>query len=252
MLGSGLGSFVAEVAGATTIPFEEIPGHPAATVPGHHGCVVLGSVGDLPTVLWHGRVHFYEGHSMAEVALPVRLMAALGVEAVILTNAAGGLNPDFEPGDLMLVVDHINLPGLAGHHPLRGPQGPAERFVDLSEAYDPALRALAVRVAATQGLALREGVYAMVAGPSYETPAEARLLRMLGADAVGMSTVPEVIVARQLGLRVLALSAITNVLGRAVSGPTHAEVLATAERLQPRFTALLRGVLTRLPEVLDR
>lgn len=220
-------------------------------VRGHGGQVVFGSVGDVPVVLWQGRVHFYEGRSLAEVVLPIRLMAALGVEVAILTNAAGGLNPAFEPGDLMLIVDHINLPGLAGHHPLRGRAADAEMFIDLNQAYDPGLRALAVRAAAEVRVPLREGVYAMVGGPSYETPAEARLLRLLGADAVGMSTVPEVIVARQLGLRVLGLSAITNVLPSSAGGPTHAEVLAMAERMRPRFTALLRVVLTRLPEALE-
>jgi purine-nucleoside phosphorylase len=253
ILGSGLGDLADQVEGGCVIPFADIPHHPTATVPGHAGQVIFGRLEGVEVAVWRGRIHFYEGRSMAEVGLPIRLLHALGARALVLTNAAGGLNDAFLSGDLMLITDHINLPGLVGHNPLRGPNpGREERFIDLAHAYDPDLRALALRVAAAGGLTLRQGVYAMAAGPSYETPAEARMLRLLGADAVGMSTAPEVIVARQLGLRVVALSAITNVLlgPAAAAGTSHAEVVAAAERLKPRLAALVRGMLSSMGQVL--
>jgi purine-nucleoside phosphorylase len=252
VLGSGLGDFAREVDSSCAISFAEIPHHPAATVAGHDGNVVLGLIGSMPVAVWRGRVHFYEGSSMAEVGFPVRVLGALGARAVVLTNAAGGLNESFKSGDLMVLTDHVNLPGLVGHNPLRGWDGTDQRFLDLSEAYDPELRQLALRAGQQVGVPLVQGVYAMVAGPNYETPAEARLLRQLGADAVGMSTAPEVIVARQVGLRVVALSAITNILlGPSAGGPpSHAEVLASAERLKPRLTRLLSGMLSSMAEVL--
>lgn len=253
ILGSGLGELADEVQSPCTLPFDEIPHHPRATVEGHQGQLVLGLLEEAPVAIWRGRAHFYEGRSMAEIGFPIRLMCQLGARATILTNAAGGLNESFSSGDLMLFTDHINLPGLAGHNPLRGPPEPSfgERFVDLSQAYDPNLLQLAEEVAQERGFTLQKGVYAMVAGPTYETPAEARLLRQLGADAVGMSTVPEAIVARQVGLRVLAISAITNVLlGATGTGASHAEVLATAAEVGPRLGNLIRGILSRMRETL--
>jgi purine-nucleoside phosphorylase len=250
VLGSGLGELADQVEAATRLPFAELPGHPLPTVPGHVGELVLGRLGGLPVAVWRGRVHFYEGRSMRELTYPVRLAHRLGAEILVLTNAAGGLNDQFVAGDLMLIEDHINLPGLVGHNPLRGPAEAAEgeRFVDLAAAYDPGLRRLAADCADQLGLELRRGVYAMVAGPNYETPAEGRLLRAAGADAVGMSTVPEVIAARQLGLRVVAVSAITNLVLRPSGGTTHAEVLELADRIRPRFAALLQALLAALAD----
>jgi purine-nucleoside phosphorylase len=184
---------------------------------------------------------------MQEIGFPIWLLARLGAQALILTNAAGGLNESYQPGDLMILQDHINFPGLCGHNPLRGSAALAEgaRFVDLAVAYDPGLRNLAKQSAMRQGFAVQEGVYAMVAGPNYETPAEARLLRLLGADAVGMSTVPETIVARQVGLRVVAISAITNLLLAPDGAHTsHAEVLRQANQIKPRLAALVRGIVS--------
>jgi purine-nucleoside phosphorylase len=253
VLGSGLGDLADHVEGACVIPFSDIPHHPAATVVGHAGQVAFGRLEHVEVAVWRGRIHFYEGRSMAEVGFPIRLLHALGARALVLTNAAGGLNESFLPGDVMLITDHINLPGLVGHNPLRAQDpGREERFVDLANAYDREFRALALRAAAAGGFTLRQGVYAMAAGPSYETPAEARMLRLLGADAVGMSTAPEVIVARQLGLRVVAVSAITNVLlGPAAAASTsHSDVVTTAEQLKPRLTALVRGMLSAMSQVL--
>ena len=253
VLGSGLGELADQVQDAHVIPFADIPDHPTVTVSGHAGEVVFGTLERIEVAVWRGRIHFYEGRSMAQVGFPIRLLHALGARALVLTNAAGGLNETFVSGDLMLITDHINLPGLVGHNPLRGPNPyPAERFIDLANAYDRELHALALRVAAASGFTLRQGVYAMAAGPSYETPAESRMLRLLGADAVGMSTAPEVVVARQLGLRVVAVSAITNVLlGPATAGTSHAEVLTAAERLKPRLAALVRGMLSSMGQVLE-
>jgi purine-nucleoside phosphorylase len=191
---------------------------------------------------------------MAEAAYPAHLASALGASVLLLTNAAGGLRPSLQAGDLMLLRDHINLPGLAGHNPLRGlpMDEPSERFVSLTDAYDEDLADLALRVAQESDITLAEGVYAMVSGPSYETPAEARLLRALGADAVGMSTVPEVIAARHLGLRVLGISTITNmVVDRPGPGPSHTDVLAVASRIGPQLRDLIRGIAARLPAMLD-
>lgn len=250
VLGSGLASLADEVRSPTVIRYADIPHHPRPTVPGHPGELVLGTLEGVAVALWRGRVHAYEGRDLAEVAFPIRLMRRLGAEAAMLTNAAGGLNPEYAPGDLMLFADHISLPSLVGHSPLRSEHEPAlgERFVPLTSAYDPRLVDLALQSAADLGQSIHRGVYAMVGGPSYETPAEARLLRMVGADAVGMSTVPEVIVARQAGLRVLAISAITNVVAMAADSPdpSHAEVLAVADRIKTRFAALLRGILIRM------
>jgi purine-nucleoside phosphorylase len=237
----------------TIIPYAQLPDHPTTEVPGHEGELVLGWLNGVAVAVWRGRAHFYEGWSMADLAFPVRLLHVLGGTAVLLTNAAGGLSPDLASGDLMVFSDHIFLPGLAGHNPLRGLAATDERprFVGLAEPYDPELRALAGQVAIREGIRMREGVYAMVAGPNYETRAEGELLRRLGADAVGMSTVPEVIVARQLGLKVVALSAITNmVLGPRATEATHDGVLTEIERIRPRLRRLVRGILGGMAEVL--
>ncbi|MBI4491888.1 MAG: purine-nucleoside phosphorylase [Chloroflexi bacterium] len=250
ILGSGLGDLADEIATPVVVPAPEIPHYPISTVPGHAGRLVLGMLEGVPVVAVRGRVHFYEGYSLQQVTFPVRVVRRLGAEVLLVTNAAGGLNASFSPGDLMLIRDHLNLPGMAGAHPLIGLDeselGP--RFLDLGSAYDAELRRTAHEVAQVAGLSLQEGVYAMVAGPTYETRAEMRFLQRIGADAVGMSTVPEVIVARQEGMRVLALSAITNVaVGEpSVSELGHADVLAAAERMRPRLSRLIRGLVARL------
>ena len=250
VLGSGLAEVAASLAVEAEIPYAEIPHVPVPTVAGHPGVLVLGHLEEVPVALMRGRPHYYEGYSLEQVTFPVRMLRRLGVQRLVVTNAAGGLNPAFTTGDLMLIADHLSLPGMAGLNPLVGLAEPelGPRFLDLSEAYSPALRALTTQVAAQLGIALREGVYAMVSGPSYETPAEIRALQRLGADAVGMSTVPEVIVARQEGMEVLGISCITDVVvgPEAAGGVTHTAVLAAAERSAPRLTQLLRGVLARL------
>jgi purine-nucleoside phosphorylase len=212
---------------------------------------VLGTLEDKPVLVMQGRVHFYEGYGMSQITMPVRVMQRLGIETLFLTNAAGGLNPDFRAGDLMLISNHINFLGLAGNNPLRGPNddsvGP--RFPDMTTPYDSELRSLAHDIASSQDMTLREGTYAYVAGPSYETPAELRFLLTVGADAVGMSTVPSVVVARHGGMRVLGISTITN-LATPDPAPgqttTHQEVLEVGEIVVPRLTRLLHGILQRL------
>jgi purine-nucleoside phosphorylase len=234
VLGSGLAALAEAVEEAMVWPFAEIPGFPAATVEGHPGRVIAGRLEGHPVLVLQGRAHFYEGYSVQRITFPIRVMQLLGVRMLILTNAAGGLNPAFRPGDVMIVRDHIGPPGMAGMNPLRGP--------------NEALRALAREVGEAEGLPVHEGVYVMLAGPSFETPAEVRFLRMIGADAVGMSTVPEVIVACHGGMRVLALSGISNVLNpEAFEPPTHEEVLQAGRVLAPRLLTLIRGVLRRLP-----
>ncbi len=249
ILGSGLGPLAEAVEEAVVFSASDIPGWPQSTVEGHVGRVVLGHLEGQPVLVLQGRVHYYEGYSMARVTFPVRVMQRLGVEALFVTNAAGGVNPDFEPGDLMLITDHINLIGMAGQTPLRGPNldvfGP--RFPDMSQAYDRALMDLARQAAEEAGFALREGVYICLAGPSFETPADLRFLRSVGADAVGMSTVPEVTVARHGGTRVLGLSGISNKAnldGETVT--THEEVLEAGRVLVPKLSVVVRGVLRRL------
>jgi len=251
VLGSGL-SRVAEVVDAEVrIPYEEIPYFPPATVEGHVGRLVIGQLEGQSVAVMQGRAHYYEGYSMGQVTLPIRVMQALGAGLLIVTNAAGGLDPDFAPADVMIIRDHINLIGMAGQSPLRGPNldrfGP--RFPDMSRAYDPALRTLAREVAVEAGIPVREGVYVCLAGPNFETPADVRFLRLIGADAVGMSTVPEVIVARHGGMRVLGLSGISNVLTGlegAASETSHEEVLEAGRLLVPRLETIIRGVLRRL------
>jgi purine-nucleoside phosphorylase len=249
ILGSGLGALAEEVQGAVSVPSAEIPGWPLSTVEGHAGRIVFGSLEGQPVVIQQGRAHYYEGHSMPRLGLPVRVMQRLGIEILIVTNAAGAIDPAYHPGDLMLLRDHINLMGMAGLSPLRGPNldalGP--RFPDMSQAYDPDLRALARAAAAAEGVTLHEGVYVCLGGPTFETSADLRFLRGVGADAVGMSTVPEVIVARHAGTRVLGISGISNKANLDGStATTHEEVLAAGRLIVPRLTAVVRGVLGRL------
>lgn len=253
ILGSGLGELVEAVAGAKAVPYAEVPHMATSTVLGHAGRFVLGSLAGRPVVVMQGRLHYYEGYTMAQTTFPIRVMRALGATTLIVTNAAGGLNPTFRVGDIMRIVDHINLLGMAGQNPLWGPNdeslGP--RFVDMRGAYDPGLGDLAEEVARGLGFELRRGVYAQLSGPSFETPAEIRFLRALGIDAVGMSTAAEVVVARHAGMRVLGLSHISNVASEepaaapAVGDPHH-EVLAAGREALPRLVALIRGVLERL------
>jgi len=249
ILGSGLGSLSAAVENAEIIPYDIIPGWPVSTVIGHQGRLIFGELEGLQVAVMQGRVHYYEGYSLAQVTLPVRILHRLGVGLLIVTNAAGAINPDFEPGDLMLIVDHLNLIGMGGLSPLRGTNldelGP--RFPDMSQAYDRELGVLARQVATQEGLHLREGVYAGLAGPAFETPAELRYLRQIGADAVGMSTVSEVLVARHAGMRVLGISGITNKAnldGNTVT--SHEEVLQAGQQIAPKLTKLVKGVLCRL------
>lgn len=250
ILGSGLNAVAEAIEAEAIIPYPEIPHFPSATVEGHAGRLVTGYLERQPVIVMQGRAHYYEGYSMAQVTLPVRVMQALGVEILIVTNAAGGLNPAFHAGDLMLIRDHINLIGMAGLNPLRGPNldrfGP--RFPDMSRAYDPQLRALAREVALSAAIPFHEGVYICLAGPSFETPADIRFLRLIGADAVGMSTVPEVTVARHGGMRVLGISGISNVATSEEEGPetSHEEVLNVGRVLAPRMETIIRGVLQRL------
>ncbi len=246
ILGSGLGALADEAEAVAVVPAHEIPDWPVSTVPGHAGRLVFGMLEAQPVMILQGRAHYYEGYTMAQVGLPVRVMQRLGIETLIVTNAAGAVNPDFNPGDLMLITDHLNLIGMGGLNPLRGPNldalGP--RFPDMSQAYDRALQGLARQVAREAGLLLHSGVYASLAGPSFETPADLRFLRVVGADAVGMSTVPEVIVARHGGTRVLGISGISNKAnldGSTVT--THEEVLAAGQVIVPKLLTLLRGVL---------
>jgi purine-nucleoside phosphorylase len=239
ILGSGLGGFADDFVEKIVVPYSELPHFPTASVPGHAGRLVLGSVGGVPAVAMQGRVHFYEGFSPSQVVFPVRALCALGVRALVVTNAAGGINPAYLPGDLMAITDHLNL---SGWNALTGPNddrvGP--RFPDLTAAYSPLLRTLLLDAALRRGVPLRQGVYACVAGPSYETPAEIRMLRCLGADAVGMSTVPEVIAAAHMGVPVAAISCITNLAAGIGHKPlSHEEVAETAAHTRSVFTVLL-------------
>jgi purine-nucleoside phosphorylase len=249
ILGSGLGAFAASVEYATILPYQEIPDWPVSTVIGHQGHLVIGKLEDKEVIVMQGRVHYYEGYSISQVALPIRVLQRLGIQILIVTNAAGAVNPNFSPGDLMLITDHINMLGMAGLNPLRGPNIDAlgTRFPDMSRAYDPVLLDLARKVGIEENLLLNEGVYVSLAGPSFETPADLRFLRIIGADAVGMSTVPEVITARHGGIRVLGVSGISNKAN--LDGETitlHEEVLQAGETLAPKLTTLIKGVLRRL------
>lgn len=246
VLGSGLGGVVDHLASPVSVPFEDLPGFPPAGVAGHSGRFVAGSLGGRSVLVQAGRYHVYEGHPAEVVGAPVRLSAALGIGTLVLTNAAGGVDPALEPGDLVLLTDHLNL---MFRSPLIGPQEPGEtRFPDMSAPYDPDLRRLAVEAAAEMGIALREGVYAALTGPAYETAAEIRMLRKLGADVVGMSTVPEVLVARAAGLRCLAFSMVTNKgTGLSPHPLTHTEVVTVGREAGARLAALLEAVVARLP-----
>ncbi|MFO7322957.1 MAG: purine-nucleoside phosphorylase [Chloroflexota bacterium] len=253
VLGSGLGHLADTLVDADVVPYRDIPGWPQSTVEGHRGELVLGMLEGQPVVVQRGRAHFYEGYTPQQVTFPVRVMRELGVTTLILTNAAGGLNPDFHVGDVMLINDHINFVGMAGNNPLMGPNDPelGQRFIGMSQTYDRKLRQEAHRAASEAGITLREGVYVCLSGPTFETPAEVRMLRMLGGDAVGMSTVHEVLVARHGGMRVLAFSGITNLaIDRLDAGAdaNHEEVLEAGRLIVPRLEAILRGVLRNMAE----
>lgn len=246
VLGSGLGGLADNLEDRRSIAYADIPGFPRSTAPGHAGRLVAGSLAGTPVLCMQGRFHVYEGWEPSHIAFPVRVFRALGVQVLMLTNAAGGVNLAYRPGDFMLIRDHINL---SGRNPLVGPNddriGP--RFPDLSKAYDPELRQIARQTADSLGIELHEGVYAWFLGPSFETPAEIRMARLLGADAVGMSTVPEVIAAVHCGLRVLGISCITNMAAGILDQPiTAEEVIDISERRRPVFEALLRGVVARV------
>ncbi len=248
ILGSGLGNLADDLDQVAVVPYADIPGFHAPKVPGHRGELAVGLMGSCPVAVMRGRFHFYEGYSMQEVAFPVRVLKAIGCDTLIVTNAAGGLRPDWQVGDIMQISDQIFLPGMIGNHPLRGENderlGP--RFPGVVGAFENDLVPIAHAVAATQGTTLREGVYCMLSGPSFESAAEIRMLRVWGADAVGMSTAPEVIVAIHSGMRVLGFSLITNLAIPDGSPANHAEVLATGEQAKPRFSALIHGILAHL------
>ena len=246
VLGSGLGAFADDLTNETRIPYERIPGFPSSTAVGHAGRLVIGKADGIAVAAMQGRVHFYEGYSAQEVTFPMRVFGRLGVRAAILTNAAGGINLAFNQGVLVVIRDHVNLQGT---NPLIGPNderfGP--RFPDMTEAYAKPYREIALAEAKRLGIEVHEGVYAALSGPSYETPAEIRYLRTIGADLVGMSTVPEVIVARHMGIRALGISCVTNMAAGILDRPlVHTEVLATTERVKGQFIALLRAVIPRI------
>jgi purine-nucleoside phosphorylase len=250
ILGSGLGPLADEVQDPTVVPYAEIPHFAVSTVSGHAGQLVGGTLEGVPVAVLRGRVHFYEGYSLQQVTFPVRTLRRLGAELLIITNAAGGLNPSYRAGDLMALTDHINLPGLAGQNPLIGSDEPelGVRFLDMTDQYDGALRARALELGAELNLRIHQGVYVVVAGPSFETRAELRYLRLIGADAVGMSTVPEVIVARHERMRVLGISVITNTADpdAVVADVSHEGVLSVAERAGTGLAAIIRGILRSL------
>ena len=246
VLGSGLGSFAHALADAVVVPYATIPHWPASKIVGHAGELVAGTVGGRRVIALSGRAHVYEGHAMEVATFATRVLGLLGVKSLILTNAAGGINTSFSQGALMLIRDHINL---MGTNPLVGPNderfGP--RFPDMTEAYSPRLRKAAREAAAAAGIKLEEGVYIAVVGPSYETPAEIRAFRVMGADAVGMSTVPETIVARHMGMEVAGISCITNMAAGVLDQPlVHDEVMATAARVRDQFIAVLTGLVARV------
>ncbi len=245
ILGSGLGGFADELEAKVVLGYGELPDFPTSSVPGHAGRLVLGTLQGVPVVAMQGRVHAYEGYAPWQVGFPARVLCLMGISHLTVTNAAGGVNPGFQVGDLMALTDHLNLSGV---NPLTGPNEPSlgPRFPDLSHAYHPAARAALAAAAAAEGCPLREGVYACLSGPSYETPAEIRMLRTLGADAVGMSTVPEVIVAAHMGVPVTGISCITNLAAGLGHEPlSHDDVSRAADRVQQRFAGLLRRFLPR-------
>ncbi len=249
ILGSGLGDLADAVEAADIIPYSELPYWPLSTVHGHVGRLVIGKLENQSVMVMQGRAHYYEGYSMQEVTLPVRVMQRLGVKVIIVTNAAGAIQPEFAPGDVMLITDQLNMVGMAGLSPLRGPNLDelGERFPDMSQAYDRALMDQARKIAAREQITLHEGVYACLAGPSFETPADLRFLRTIGADAVGMSTVPEVIVARHGNTRVVGFSGISNkanLNGSTIT--THEEVLQAGKIIVPKLKTLILGLLANL------
>ena len=249
ILGTGLGGLAQAIKNATTVPYGEITDWPLSTVMGHTGQLVIGTLEDQPVLAMQGRIHYYEGYTMQQVTLPVRVMQRLGIKILVVTNAAGAIQPDFVPGDVMLITDNLNLAGMSGLNPLVGPNldefGP--RFPDMSQAYDRQLCDLARKVARESNLLLREGVYAGLSGPSFESPADLRFLRIAGADAVGMSTVSEVIVARHGGTRVLGFSGISNKANLDGNSTTsHEEVLGSGRLIVPKLETLIRGVLRSL------
>ncbi len=249
ILGSGLGSLADSLERPVIIPFSDLPHWPASTVPGHAGRLLIGMLEGQCVLVMQGRIHFYEGYTMQQVTLPIRVMQRLGIEILIVTNAAGAVHPDFAPGDLMLITDHINFVGLSGFNPLFGPNidelGP--RFPDMSQAYDRELMQLTRNAASERSILLREGIYIGLSGPSFEGPADLRFLRLIGADSVGMSTVSEVTVARHGNTRVLGISGISNKAnldGSSVT--THEEVLDAGMVIAPKMDLLIRGVLRQL------
>ena len=253
ILGSGLGDIVADLRDVVALPYAEIPHFARSTVVGHAGRLLLGKLDDVSVVVMQGRFHLYEGYTLPVLTLPVRVMRHLGARTLLVTNAAGGVNPTYRTGDFMLLRDHINFPGLGGMNPLVGlnDERLGERFPPLAHAYDAELRTIAQSVAKLwPEITLHEGVYTMVGGPNYETAAELKFLRTIGTDAVGMSTVPEVIVARHMGMRVLGLSLITNAATGDETAPpiNHAEVLASADAVRTKFAALVRGIVRRTVE----
>ena len=249
ILGSGLGPLSESIQNPTIIPYHELPGWPLSTVEGHAGELIIGKLEGKDVLVMNGRIHFYEGYEMSQVTLPIRVMQRLGIEIVVVTNAAGGINQDFNPGNPMLITDHLNLLGMAGPNPLRGPNMEefGTRFPDMSQAYDRKLIEIARNVAKELDITLYEGIYVCLAGPTFETPADLRFLLNAGVDAVGMSTVPEVIVANHGGQRVLGISGITNqsnLFGEAET--THEEVIETGKLLAPKMMKLIRGILRAL------
>jgi purine-nucleoside phosphorylase len=246
ILGSGLGNFASQVENATTIPYAEIPHFPQSTVEGHSGKLVLGTIAGIPIAVMQGRVHAYEGYTMAQVTFPIRVLGLLGVRQLIVTNAAGGINTRYGQGAIVAISDHINL---TGTNAALGPNDPrfGQRFFDMSTAYSPHLRKLAVAEATKQNWTLNEGVYLAVLGPSYETPAEIRAFRTLGADLVGMSTVHEVIIARHMGIEILGLSVVTNMAAGVLDEPiNHEEVMEIGRRIEGQFTSLLTTLIPQL------
>jgi len=246
VLGSGLGGFADGLTGATAVPYDQIPGFARATVEGHAGRLVIGKAGDSLIAAQQGRFHFYEGYSLEEVTFPIRVLKLLGVRTLILTNASGALNVEYTPGSLMVITDHINLMGV---NPLIGPNderfGP--RFPDLTNVYSPELQDIVLHEAEAMNLQMRRGVYAALSGPSYETPAEIHMVRSLGADAVGMSTVPEAIVARHMDIQVVGISCITNLAAGVTDRPVdHSQVIAIGERIRESFSELLRRVIPKV------
>ena len=249
ILGSGFGDLAESISPADYIHYSEIPYWPVSTIQGHKGHLVIGNLESKPVLIMQGRAHFYEGYPISFIGFPIRVMIRMGVEVLIVTNAAGGVNPDFGPGDVMLIKDHISLMAMGGNNPLRGPNIDefGERFPDMSRTYDQDLLQKARESAQEKGVKPKEGVYICLAGPSFETPADLRFIRTIGADAVGMSTVPEVIVARHGGLRVLGISGISNKAnldGSTVT--THKEVLEAGKVLVPKLDAIIRGVIRRI------